>query len=478
MEIFKMFASFGLTDALSTPLQKMTTKIKESGSEVTGLVNKLIPLSQKILPVANATDLLTGAFDTSVNVVEKLQGSMTKVSALFNSAIGGTDNLRNKMSELSGSAGEVALSLGSKLVNSITSSIPATKGLSSVMMAVDKTLKLAKTGFTDIGSVVDMAKTTLNKYGVDLTKVDFIQKGLALTQGGGIDVVKNLTNAFSGISPTAANMISSVKNIGSSLFDLVKTKIPIDGISGEVTAFLSGLGASGEAVGTKLMSTLNTVVSNASGFIGNIINTVTSIDLGSVLKKVTDIDLFKSGETMLTSLANGISSVASLPGKIIGKATEGLSSTIKSPKDLFTTAVNAIKSPKEFLGNAMKGVSSMIASPQEFIKSPLTSIKNLFSSDAETALPPTTVPLLTAQVTPAVATGVEGNVAQLVKPTDAISASENVPSDLNSNKLSAKQNDGSSQNVTISIANLSLPSVENIASFIDELKSLKMSLGV
>ena len=120
MEIFKMFASFGLTDALSTPLQKMTTKIKESGSEVTGLVNKLIPLSQKILPVANATDLLTGAFDTSVNVVEKLQGSMTKVSALFNSAIGGTDNLRNKMSELSGSAGEVALSLGSKLVNSIT----------------------------------------------------------------------------------------------------------------------------------------------------------------------------------------------------------------------------------------------------------------------------------------------------------------------------------------------------------------------
>ncbi len=508
MEIFKMFATFGLTDSLSVPLAKMTSKLQDSGLEITGLSNQFISMSNKLLPVAETTDLLTNAFSSSATIVDKLQSSVAKISTVFNNATNGTEGFSNKILELAGSAREVALNLGAKLVSSITSSIPVTKLLGDVMSTVDKTLKFIKTGFSDMGSVVDTTKTILNKFGIDLTKVDIIQKGLAFTQGAGIDVVKKLSEAFSGTGPTAESMIGVVKSIGTSVLELVKTKIPIDGIASDVTSFISGIVKGGSDIGSTLKSVFTNVSSSASGFVGNIMQAVSSINIGDVMKKIGGSDLFESGKNILTSFVNGISSVASLPGKVLGSVFGSLSSTIKGPQEFLSNVVggissaintlpakiggaissvasfagktlnsafnsisSVIKAPKELIGKAITGVSEIIKSPQEFMKSPFKSIKNIFMPDTNKALQATSI-------VPSIAKGIDESSPNLVSATDPILANNGVSTEIGVQRMSAQPNGKDSQNVVINIDNLNLPSVENVASFIDELRSLKISLGV
>ncbi len=536
MEILKIFATFGLNDALSAPLAKMTSQLQNSGSEVKGLSNEFISMSKKMLPIAETTNLLTNAFNLSAGIVDKLQVSVAKTSTILNSAKASTESFSNKILQLAGSTDEVIVNLGTKLVNSITSSIPVTKVLGDVMSTVDKTIKFVKTGFSDMGSIVDTTKTILNKFGIDLTKVDIIQKGLALTQGAGIDVVKRLVDAFSSAGTTSASMVAVVKNIGASVLDLVKTNIPVDEIASSVTSFISEIMKGSSTIGNTLKSVLTTVAGSTSDFIGNVMQAVSSIDIGGVLKSIGSSDIFETGKQLLTSLAGGISSVADLPGKVletvfgklssaikgpkefVGKVVEGvtsvinalptkiggaistvasfagkslntvfgkLSSVVKAPKEFFTKVIEGISSvvktfpakisgvvssivtsPKEFLGKAVTGVSEIIKSPQEFLKAPFKGIKNIFMPDTN------------AGVMSTVATGIDEGSQNLVSTTDTALANTGITTEIGTKRMSAQSNDKDSQNVTVNIANLNLPSVENVASFIDELRSLKISLGV
>ena len=257
--------------------------------------------------------------------------SMANASTLFGSANVNMDALNQKTLALSNSSGVAADEIGNALYQALSSGIPATEDMADMMLFLEGSTKLAKSGFTSLESVVDVTTTVLNGYGMSVEETDRVQRMLQNTQDLGKTTVDQLAGSLANVVPIAASMGVGFDQVSASLSVMTAAGIPTAEATTQLKGLFAELGKSGTkgaealaaaAQGTKFagMSFQEMMASGAD------LNTVVDM-LGGYAKKsgLSMLDMFGSIEA-----GNAALSVGGENSKAFGDALKGMNSDVDS----------------------------------------------------------------------------------------------------------------------------------------------------
>lgn len=173
------------------------------------------------------------------------QDSMAKMSTLFDTAKTSVGGLQNQFESLSNETGKSA----TELAEAGYQALSAGQDVGNVTDFVKTSVKLAKAGFTDTTTAVDVLTTAMNAYGSKAGTADEISNKLVRTQNLGKTTVGELASAMGKIIPTASSMNVGIDNLTSGYVSLTKQGIATAEATTYMNSMLNELGDSGTTLG-------------------------------------------------------------------------------------------------------------------------------------------------------------------------------------------------------------------------------------
>ncbi|HBF9935424.1 TPA: phage tail tape measure protein [Clostridioides difficile] len=262
----------------------------------------------KIAGVGIATGIGAGLVSASKAGAE-FETAMTKTSTMFGDTKVDTENLNNKVLELSKNTGIAASSIGESLYNALSSGIPVTKDMGSAMDFMTKNAKLSKAGFTDIDTALTATAKVLNAYKMDVSETDRVHKVMMQTQNKGITTVGELGATLAQVTPTASAMSFSFEQVGASLANMTAQGTPTAQATTQLNSLLAELGKTGTVANKSLLSATKGTKYAGKSFkelmqAGVPLNKILNLMDGSAKKnKKSLIDMFGSIEAGKAALA-------------------------------------------------------------------------------------------------------------------------------------------------------------------------------
>ncbi|HFL2566921.1 TPA: phage tail tape measure protein [Clostridioides difficile] len=262
----------------------------------------------KIAGVGIATGIGAGLVSASKAGAE-FETAMTKTSTMFGDTKVDTENLNNKVLELSKNTGIAASSIGESLYNALSSGIPVTKDMGSAMDFMTKNAKLSKAGFTDIDTALTATAKVLNAYKMDVSETDRVHKIMMQTQNKGITTVGELGATLAQVTPTASAMSFSFEQVGASLANMTAQGTPTAQATTQLNSLLAELGKTGTVANKSLLDATKGTKYAAKSFkelmqAGVPLNEILNLMDGSAKKnKKSLIDMFGSIEAGKAALA-------------------------------------------------------------------------------------------------------------------------------------------------------------------------------
>ncbi|ENY8534735.1 phage tail tape measure protein [Clostridioides difficile] len=239
----------------------------------------------------------------------EFETAMTKTSTMFGDTKVDTENLNNKVLELSKNTGIAASSIGESLYNALSSGIPVTKDMGSAMDFMTKNAKLSKAGFTDIDTALTATAKVLNAYKMDVSETDRVHKVMMQTQNKGITTVGELGATLAQVTPTASAMSFSFEQVGASLANMTAQGTPTAQATTQLNSLLAELGKTGTVANKSLLSATKGTKYAGKSFkelmqAGVPLNKILNLMDGSAKKnKKSLIDMFGSIEAGKAALA-------------------------------------------------------------------------------------------------------------------------------------------------------------------------------
>ncbi|SJW04772.1 phage tail tape measure protein [Clostridioides difficile] len=239
----------------------------------------------------------------------EFETAMTKTSTMFGDTKVDTENLNNKVLELSKNTGIAASSIGESLYNALSSGIPVTKDMGSAMDFMTKNAKLSKAGFTDIDTALTATAKVLNAYKMDVSETDRVHKVMMQTQNKGITTVGELGATLAQVTPTASAMSFSFEQVGASLANMTAQGTPTAQATTQLNSLLAELGKTGTVANKSLLSATKGTKYAGKSFkelmqAGVPLNEILNLMDGSAKKnKKSLIDMFGSIEAGKAALA-------------------------------------------------------------------------------------------------------------------------------------------------------------------------------
>ncbi|MDW0027675.1 phage tail tape measure protein [Clostridioides difficile] len=275
----------------------------------------------------------------------EFETAMTKTSTMFGDTKVDTENLNNKVLELSKSTGIAASSIGESLYNALSSGIPVTKDMGSAMDFMTKNAKLSKAGFTDIDTALTATAKVLNAYKMDVSETDRVHKIMMQTQNKGITTVNELGSALAGVTTTSSAMGVSFEQVGASLASMTAQGTPTSEAVTQLNGLIAELGKTGTVANKSLLDATKGTKYAGKSFkelmqAGVPLNEILNLMDGSAKKnKKSLIDMFGSIEAGKAALAlsgqnseqytNNLKAM-STQADVVGSAYAKMSNTLES----------------------------------------------------------------------------------------------------------------------------------------------------
>ena len=163
--------------------------LQKVGSTSTNVGKTLLGLSAPI----------TGVGIASTKSAITFEDSMAKVMTIADKTEMSYDDMKNAIMELSSQTGISANEIADNVYNAIS----AGQKTGDAVNFVSNSTKLAKAGFADAGSALDVLTTILNAYGMEAKEVTNVSDMLIQTQNKGKVTVGELSSAMGKVIPTA-----------------------------------------------------------------------------------------------------------------------------------------------------------------------------------------------------------------------------------------------------------------------------------
>lgn len=167
----------------SEKVQKAGEKVKDAGSGMTKKVTTPI--------------LAAGA--ASAKMAMDFEDSMAKVSTIADATEVPMDDMQKAILDLSNQTGISA----EEIAQNVYDSISAGQKTGDAVNFVSNSTKLAKAGFADAGSALDVLTTIMNAYGLEASEVTNVSDMLIQTQNLGKTTVADLASSMGKVIPTA-----------------------------------------------------------------------------------------------------------------------------------------------------------------------------------------------------------------------------------------------------------------------------------
>jgi len=490
MEIFETFKLYNI---LSGPLNNISDKMTKTAIETTGLIKNLATFGKIMLPVNTAS--------------EKYQTVMGKTAALFNNIAVSTQFLDNKILQLSNSTSTASKEIGTNFYEALSKATPTTKNMISAIDMVNRSIKLSKSGFTDIKSVVDLTTSVLNRFGLNIKATEGVSKNLTQTKNREKSAIGEIGQAILQIIPNVSSANSSVgqviksfSNIITSSKDITQQNSPLAdlGIGGTIANAVSNLTAKAtQHTGLPIKEIFNMVTGkdrkadlNIAGTIANAVSNLTAkatqhtgLPIKEIFNMVTGKDR-KADLSISGAITNVISNLTAKATQHTGLPIKELFNMLTGKDTKYDKKLFDISGLIERVKTALPLTDLKSANP---ISSVINSVSTIFTDKKQLTNslslnnlkenPLSTLFSSAKQIMSTFNDGVTVANPNLKKATD--NAMANIDINRSDKKLVAENRsdrDKNSNNV-IHIANITLPDIDNARSFIEELKMLQLSLG-
>ena len=224
-------------------------KVEAAGTKVTGVGKKIssaggevVKLGKKFAPVSVAA---TGALTVVTKTSSDFQNGMAKMSTLFDTSQVSVQKLSKEFLNLSNETGRGTTELTEAGYQALSASVPVEKLGSFIRTSAN----MAKVGFTDTATSVDLLSTAVNAYGLEADQADNIANKLVNTQNLGKTSVNELASSMGKVIPTAAGMNVNLDQLCTMYTLMTKQGIATAESTTYMNSMLNELGDSGTDVG-------------------------------------------------------------------------------------------------------------------------------------------------------------------------------------------------------------------------------------
>lgn len=247
MDLFKLIGSIFVrnedaNEKIGDTTKKAKTMGEKIGSAMEGAGKKISSVGKALTPISVATGAM---LTTSVKGASDFTDSMAKMSTLFDTTKTSVSDLSDQFLELSNKTGLSA----TELAEAGYQALSAGQSVEDVAGFVETAGNLAKAGFTQTSTAVDVLTTAINAYGDEAGSAEDIANKLVRTQNLGKTTVDELAGSMGKIIPTASAMGVNIDNLTSGYVSLTKQGIATAEATTYMNGMLNELGDSGTKLG-------------------------------------------------------------------------------------------------------------------------------------------------------------------------------------------------------------------------------------
>lgn len=211
--------------------------------DITGDDSKLKSVLSGTMSAIGAAAAAAGA--AVIKFGMDFETSMAKASTLVDTTQYSMDDLSDKILDVSNKTGVAAEELGEAMYSALSASVPLGEEGADMMMFLEKSAQLAKSGFTDVDTAVTATAKVLNAYKMDVSETDKVHKILMQTQNKGITTVGELGSVLAQVTPTAAAMGVKFEQVGAALATMTAQGTPTAQATTQLNQLFAELGKSG-----------------------------------------------------------------------------------------------------------------------------------------------------------------------------------------------------------------------------------------
>lgn len=247
MNLFSIFGSITVKteealkgiDEVSSKAEKLSDTL---GKSMQDAGSKMSSVGKALAPVSVAVG---GALTASTKSASDFTNGMAKMSTLFDTTKVNVGKLSKEFLGLSNETGKSATELAEAGYQALSASVPVEKLGGFVRTSAN----LAKVGFTETATAVDVMTTAINAYGMETEDADKIANNLVKTQNLGKTTVDELASSMGKIIPTASSMNVNLDNLCTVYTLLTKQGISTAEATTYANSMLNEMGDSGTTVG-------------------------------------------------------------------------------------------------------------------------------------------------------------------------------------------------------------------------------------
>lgn len=247
MDIFKLVGSIFINSSdankeIDNTSTKATNLAQTVGNAMQKAGEKMTSVGKAIAPVSVAVG---GALVASTKSASDFQDSIAKVSTLVDTSKVSVSDLSKTFFDLSNETGKSATELAEAGYQALSASVPVEK----LGKFTKEATNLAKVGFTQASTAVDVMTTAINAYGLSADDANKISNNLVKTQNLGKTTVDELASSMGKIIPTASSMNVNLDNLSAVYVSLTKQGIATAEATTYANSMFNELGDSGTSVG-------------------------------------------------------------------------------------------------------------------------------------------------------------------------------------------------------------------------------------
>lgn len=236
-------------DNASKTFQQIQENAKNFKSTVESAGEGMQNAGKKMTSVGNTltktvTTPIIGMGTATAKLASDFESSMAKVSTIADTSQVPIEDLQSAILDLSKETGVAA----SDIAESVYSAISAGQSTGDAVAFVTESTKLAKAGFTDAATSVDVLTTVMNAYGSSAGSAEEIANKLIQTQNLGKTTVNELGSSIGKVIPTANMFGVSLDNITSAYVTTTKNGIATAESTTYINSMLNELGKGGSTV--------------------------------------------------------------------------------------------------------------------------------------------------------------------------------------------------------------------------------------
>lgn len=330
---------------------KVAGKIQNAGESVQKIGGKVSDAGKALAPLSGA---FAGAGLASSKMSMDFEEAIAKVSTIADETEVPISELEKGIINLSNQTGISAAEIADNVYNAISAGQKTVDALAFV----EKSTKLAKAGFADAGSALDVLTTIMNAYGLEASEVGKVSDMLIQTQNKGKTTVGELASTMGKIIPTAKANNVALDQITTGYVKLTSNGVAAAESTTYMNSMLNELGKSGTKVSDLLKKKTGQSFAELMQSGMSLADALEIVSNGAKEQGLAFGDMWgsaeaaKAGLVLLGDGAQGFNSTLDEMRNSTG-ATEEALGKLETKSDAFRKTFNELKNVMIALGDAL-----------------------------------------------------------------------------------------------------------------------------